>query len=43
MCELSTVFNDEASNLDDASQNPDEAQAFWTREEGQKSASPFVI
>jgi hypothetical protein len=30
-------------NLDDVFQNPDEAQAFWFREEGQKSVSPFVM
>ena len=36
---FSAVLIGETSNLDDAVQNPDEAQAFWFREEEQKSVS----
>jgi hypothetical protein len=39
--ELAAVFNN--TNLDDAFQNPDEAQAFWFREEGQKIVSAFAM
>ena len=39
MRELAAVFNDKVSDLDDAFQIPDEAQAFWFREEEQKSVS----